>query len=91
MRQNVTVDGVTLTREQVERAMKELNEPEQPLRAGTKLKIGEATYVVLDKWAQAKLQMAGVYDGAARIFYANVDTGAVLSGNEMTLREFRQP
>ena len=59
MRQSVVVDGVTLTRDQVEKAKEELDKPAYPLFKGgniVKSRFGDqGTYLVLGANAQSAL------------------------------------
>jgi hypothetical protein len=86
MRQSVVVDGVTLTRDQVEKAKKELDKPEYPLFKGgniVKDKFGGTggTYLVLADAAQKALTANYGYSsanfglGKRYLWLAALDTG----------------
>jgi len=87
MRQSVVVDGVTLTRDQVEKAKKELDKPEYPLfQGGNLLKSrlgGTGTYLVLGAGAQKALtvQAGGSSErfglGKSSLWLADLTTGYV--------------
>ncbi len=61
-RSTVIIDGVTLTRQQIEKAVEELNKPDlsrfDHLEAGDRLVYRVQEYVVPDEWTQRALKRA---------------------------------
>ena len=78
MRNTVQIDGVTLTREQVTRAMAELDKPEEPkpFRGGDRFRYCGDERIVVDEWTQKILNHDSPNLGDAdNVWTINLRTG----------------